>query len=418
MTPANGRKAKGKAEPKPKRTRVSRADAQPPCEIPADASAPTETPTDPPARKIDDIIDDRQYRPGNSRELPGRLASTISRRAVTWFVADLVPRECLTFVLGVPDSGKSTFGAWLCSQAKRPAVLPGYEESVEVALVPRLVANGVALERTLMLDTRLWSFPHDRQTMTDVLKRHGADLLWIDPIDTYVSECGENEGQGVRAALESLARIAVDVGCAVVCARHPGKDPRNLCPGSRQWRAVPRMLLRLSLDEGPPKRRYLSHLRDPYGSGTKPREVHLDGFDRCPRVFRLGGLASNEAVEASAVSDVIDRTMIDAAADLLTALLTGGEQESKVIYAHAETERLLPRTVRQAARRVGVIIRREGVGLEHRSYWSLAHSGSPAESVRDTPKPKSPRRRKGVPVPDCQTARVPETAEKEASNGQ
>jgi len=370
---------------------------------------PTPTPTPDPVPPDPVPPDPVEFRPGNARARPGRLAHTIQRRPVEWFLPDLIPQECLTFLIGTPGAGKSTCGAWLCSRAKRPAILPGCEESVEVSLVPRLAANGVALERCLILDGRLWSMPHDRQALTDVLQRHRADLLWIDPVDTYVQECGENEGQGVRAALEALARIAVDVPCTVVCARHPGKDPRNLCPGSRQWRAVPRVILQITLDDGPPVRRYLRMVRDPFGGDVGPREVHLDGFGRMPRTFRLGDLASASAVETSSISDVIDRTMIDAATDLLTALLAGGEQESKAIYKHAEEERLKDRTVRLAARRLGVIVRREGVGLEHRAYWSLPHSGTPAKTHSDTPKPKSRRRQKGVTVPDCQTAGVPDS---------
>lgn len=350
--------------------------------------------------------DPADYRPGNAKAIPGRLASEIASRAVTWFIQDLIPLECLTFVIGPPDAGKSTMGAWAASKAKRPAIMPGYEESVEVMLMPRLKLNGVKMQNCLILDTRLWSMPHDRQALTDALLRHQADLLWIDPVDSYVSECSENDGQGVRNALEAFARIAADVGCAVVGVRHPGKDPRNLCPGSRAWRAVPRMILQLSVDAGPPVRRFIGPARDPFGGAVKAREVHLDGFDRAPKTFRLGAYAKAQDVESASVADVIDRSMIDSGVELLKALLANGEQESTVIYKHAEQERLKDRTMRQAARRLGVVIRRDGTGLEHRSYWSLSDSGTPAERKRDTPKPKSTLRSEGVPLPDCQSARV------------
>jgi len=359
-----------------------------------------------------------EYRPGNARQPIGRLASCVASRPVSWFIPDLVPKECLTMLIGPPDAGKSTCGAWMCSVAKRPAILPGYEESVEIMLRPRLEKNGVKLNQCLLLDGRPWQLPHDRQLITDTLIRHGADLLWVDPIDTYVSDCSENEGQGVREALESFARIATDVGCAVVAVRHPGKNPNNLCPGSRQWRAVPRVILQISVDDGPPIRRFMKMFRDPFGSGNKPREVHLEGFDRQPKVFRLGDLAKPSDVESASVSDVIERTMIDSAAELLKLLLANGEVESSNVYKHMEQERFKDRTVRLAARRLNVFIRREGSGLEHRSLWSLTDSGTPAHPESDTPKPKSRHRKKGVSQSECRSAGVPEPTKPQEVNNE
>lgn len=353
--------------------------------------------------------DPADFRPGNSKEIAGRLASQIAQRPVTWFVPDLVPNEVLTLVIGPPDAGKSTFGAWLCSKAKRPAILPGCEESAEIALVPRLAHNGVKMDRCLLLDTRTWTMPSNRQLLTDTLARHGADFLWIDPIDTYVTECSENEGPGVRAALEAFSKVASELHIPVVAARHPGKDPRNLCPGSRQWRAVPRMILEITVDRGPPMRRFIGPFRDPFGTGIKPREVHLVGFDRQPKVFKLGDQAKAADVEFAGESDVIERSMIDSAEQLLKALLANGEQEGSIVYKHAESERLKDRTVRKAAKRLGVQMRREGSGLEHKVYWSLVDSGTPAHRDRHTPPRTKNGPSEGVSIPECRSAGVPES---------
>jgi energy-coupling factor transporter ATP-binding protein EcfA2 len=326
------------------------------------------------------------FQPGNSRPAVGRIASTIHPTAATWFATDLIVAGELTFVIGEPGAGKSTFGAHLCRLAQRPMILPGYEESVESALIPRLRAGQVRLETTLILDGRQWSLPQDRATLGQVVVDHQADLLWIDPIDTYVSMGSENDGPEVRAALESLVRIAHDTGVTVVAARHPGKQPSNLLPGSRQWRAVPRGLVRLQVDAGPPLRRYISRVKPLTGDQPPAMEYTLLGDPGEPCRFSLGSPVSQGTLDLVGESDQVERRKIDDAEHLLRGLLADAEQESSYIYAAAERERLGDRVVRRAAARIQVIVRREGVGREHRTIWRLPTPATP-DRVTQTPPP-------------------------------
>lgn len=330
-----------------------------------------------------------EFAPGNSVQTSGRLASEVKSTPIQWFATGLIPRGTLSFVVGAPQTGKSTFGAWLCSLAKRPAILPGYEESVESSLVPRLAEAGANLARTLLLDGRHWSLPDDRSSLTVTLQQHRCDFLWIDPVDSYLGETDENDGQGVRSALESLSRIARDTGAAVVCARHPGKSKDNICPGSRQWRAVPRVIVELTSTDDQPQRYYLRLRRDVSGRDMKPREYHLRGEPGTPRRFDLGDQLPEGETEVLSISDSVDRWKVTQAIDLLTALLTGAEQESSYVYSVAEKERLGDRLVRTAAKRLGVKIRRDGVGKDHKSYWSLATPATPAVSQTPPPNPES-----------------------------
>lgn len=319
------------------------------------------------------------YEYGNSRVGGGRLASNVIQRPPEWFVADLILKRALTFVVGNPSTGKSTFGAWLCSQARRPCIIPGYEESVDSALVPRLATNGVNLERTLILDDRMWIFPHDAQRIGDILASYQADLLWIDPIDSYLSIQGENDHSGVRYGLESLAQLAMRLSLAVVCARHPGKQPGNVCPGSRQWLAVPREIVELRRDMGPPERRALRLRKDPHNVSTGPREFLLEGPRGQPRRLLLSEPISEEDADAMGVLTPEERYLVEEAMQVLIALLSDGEQLASWCYSECEKLKLRERTVREARRRLGVIKRREGCGQNHRMFWELPHSGRPAE---------------------------------------
>lgn len=319
------------------------------------------------------------YEPGNSRAGMGRLASSVVQHPPVWFVEGLILSQALTFVVGNPSTGKSTFGAWLCSQAKRPVIIPGYEESIESALCPRLAANGVNLERTLILDDRLWVFPHDAQRIGDILASYQADLLWIDPVDSYLSIQGENDHSGVRYGLESLAQLAMRLNLAAVCARHPGKQPGNVCPGSRQWFAVPREVVELRRDAGPPERRALRLRKDPHNVCPGPREFLLEGPRGEPRRLILSAPISEEDADAMGVMTPEERYLVDEAKEVLQDLLSDGEQLANWCYAECEKLKLRERTVREARRRLGILKRREGSGLNHKMYWSLPDSGRPAE---------------------------------------
>jgi hypothetical protein len=322
--------------------------------------------------------DPPEYQPGASRAGSGRLASEIPAETVTWLVPDLVPCATLIFAVGRPSSGKSTFGAWLCGQAVRPCILPGYEESVGSTMLPRLMANRVMLPLCRILDDRVWTLPHDRGPLTAVLQQHRADLLWIDPVDSYVGSDAERSGVAVREALESLCRLARDVPCAVVCARHPGKAAGNLCPGYKEWLAVPREVLEITHDRGPPERRFLRRTKDPWSLGRTPREFTLLGEPGEPKRFSLGPQVEESEAEAIDLPDPVERSMLDQAREMILALLAEGRMDSSAVRSAAEKEGIKDGILGRAKRRLGVKVVREGVGREHKSYWALSHTLTPS----------------------------------------
>jgi len=333
--------------------------------------------------------DPPEYAPGNSHEIAGVVMSTIPPQDVRWLIHGFIPRGCLTLLCGPPSCGKSSLGAWLCLQARRPAILPGSEESVEVDLIPRLIEAGIDMSQALGLTTRRWSLPDDRDLLAATLLRWKSDFLWIDPIDTYVNLVHENDGDSVRAALEAFAVVAQRSGCAVVAARHPGKHPGNVCPGSRQWRAVPRMIWEMVPSPDDLMTGVIRPWKAYGGVSRLPRRYALFSDDGRPPVWEPGEVVGPVEAEALAITDHDDRRLIDQAMELLKALLAECEQESTWIYQVADREHLKDRCMRTALRRLGGTVRRQGVGKDHKSFWRLPHSGTLA------PPPPPP------PTPDC-----------------
>lgn len=301
----------------------------------------------------------------------GRLLSEINDEHTEWFVKDMIPRGGLTMVVGDPNSGKSTFGAWLAGQAKRPAVLPGNEGSAGGAMKKRFAVIGIDPTSVLVLDDRPYGVPWDRDRIADALRDHGADLLWIDPIDSYVGDINPTDPVAVRAALESLIWIAEKVGLAAVMSRHPGKAPGNVCPDSRAWRALPRPILRLTVYPGPPERR----LMDLYKPGPcppwQPRLYELPRVgESVPRWEWKGELGTGEAVSLE-VTDRHERRVLDLAKDFLKCILADGPLEAKTIFSLAEQERLNERTLRRAAEALRCESWRKGFGRTQVCWWSL-----------------------------------------------
>lgn len=333
-----------------------------------------------PKKKVDASQDGLASRRKNGRptklaaELPdiGCWASELREGRVEWLCQPWIPRGALTVVTGQPNAGKSTFGAYLMGMAARSVVLPGAEEQFEINALPRLKANRADPRNVLLLRDTAYTFPAHKERVARAVEKVGAQLVWIDPLDNYLGDVSENDGQEVRAFLESLAWIGHQTGAAVVGVRHPGKLVANLLPGSRCWRAVPRMVLRLLYEPGPPEKRVCEPYKNSMGGDARPRYYDLIGEEGKAKAFVWLDGADVASVDSMLnVTDKIERWKVDQAEELLGHLLAEGEMESTEVYKAGDAERIDSRLMRRAAERIGVVIRREGFGKGHRSYWSL-----------------------------------------------
>ncbi len=243
------------------------------------------------------------------KELFGRCAGNVPIETVTYLCKPWIPYKELCLVSGQPKTGKSTFAAWLIKQAVCAAIMPGYEESVTALTLPRLKAMEVNLSDVLLLDDRDYRLPRDKARVAEAITSWGAQLLVLDPVDSYMEDDrSENSGQDVRPFLESLAWIAQTANVAVVGIRHVGKDLRNIMPGSRAWRAVPRSVLHLVMDSSDPPKRYIIHASDSHGNDAPPHRYTLDGQAGKPRRFRLmGEIASSNLSLGQEVQDPTER---------------------------------------------------------------------------------------------------------------
>lgn len=310
---------------------------------------------------------------------PVVLLSDIAERPIDWLLVPWVPRGMVTALAGETAVGKSTFQAHLASVAKRPILMPG-EEDVARAIVPRMKANGVDCRAVAVIrPSQDWELPFARGRLLKAIAAHGADLVLLDPIDDYLatgfSDC---DYSAVRALLQGLRQVAESTGAAIVITRNSGKDRNNVMVGSRAWGTVPRSIVELLKDPGPPPRRIIRPFKDSMGQDAPARYFDLVGEKGAPKTWRWGDEVAAGVVElAKEEPDRIERLKIDQAEQLLLAVLATGEMESADVYRAAEREGIKDRTLRRAAERLGVQLRREGTRQEHRCYWSLPAVANP-----------------------------------------
>jgi len=101
------------------------------------------------------------------------------------------------------------------------------------------------------------SFPGDVELVRRAAKDTGAKLIVVDPaIEFLALQHDANQNQGVRAGYSRLAKLADDLGIAIVLVAHLNKSTDKgllgMLNGSTAWVALPRSVLFLVPDPDEP----------------------------------------------------------------------------------------------------------------------------------------------------------------------
>jgi len=343
-------------------------------------------------------------------------ASQIEIKPVTWTWHGRIPSGAITLVPGREGIGKSLFLAWLTAQITR-GTLPGIhhgnphtviyaasEDSWSQTIAPRLLAAGadltrvyrVEVERNGLLDSL--TLPVDCAALATEVTRLGVVLLAADPLLSLISATiNTHQDRDLRQALEPLARMAADTGCAVVGLAHFNKsastDSLNLITGSRAFSAVSRAVIAVARDNRAsdgscvmsqeksnlgrldvPSLRYVIEtvaIDTPHGPAEVGRLVFTGETDRTVSDI----LAEN--------ADNGDRRAErkQAAAWLADYLLSqGGSASRGDVMAAATAEGIAERTLQRACETAKVV--QDRTGFPAVTIWRL--------TAGDTPSPDSP----------------------------
>ncbi len=173
-----------------------------------------------------------------------RALSDIEAKPIEWLMPGYLPRAMFTLFGGFSGDGKSTICtdfaarfsvAGLSPDGKRlpyaNSLFLSAEEDPEYALKPRLALHRADHSRVYTMrgtttgdgETAWINLKTDMPQIRAVVIQYGIDIIWIDPITSYLPGTDRNNEGNIRDSLSSLQSLMEETGVAVVGIAHIGK---------------------------------------------------------------------------------------------------------------------------------------------------------------------------------------------------
>ncbi|WP_052062081.1 AAA family ATPase [Rhodococcoides fascians] len=340
-----------------------------------------------------------------ARRLRITRGSEVKTRRVQWIMPDWIPAGSLTLLAGREGLGKSTIAASICAAITRGMTegeLQGTprnvlyihtEDAREFTVAPRLQAAGADMDRVLFVDVQTDTtddgtliLPLDTLALEKVIAKHDVAFVVLDAATSSMSsELSGKDDRAVRQYLEPLSQLAGRRDCVVFGLCHFGKrdgaDTGKLILGSIAWSQVARSVLSVALDDDSGNL-VVTNTKGNLAPRTRSMEARIasttirtdDGDTEVGAIEWLGESTrdARELLGGSDDSDTDDRT--EAEAWLADYLEQHGRPSAKQVKADAAKERIAERTLKRAAKKLGVVYTTEG--FPRTSRWSLpAQSG-------------------------------------------
>lgn len=356
--------------------------------------------------KVEDIV-------SNAMRQPDRVEFTANRREsapdvviicladvrpepVTWLWPGRIPMGKITLIDGDPGLGKSTLAFDLAARVSTGSVMPDgspslpggaviltLEDGLADTVVPRLKVAGADLEKIVALqgvksaDGKL-RVPtvEDVAALTSACQQVAAKIVIIDPLMAYLpSQRNSWRDQDVRQALAPLAKMAEEIGGAVVVIRHLNKSGGSQSiyrgGGSIGIIGAARSALLVAKDPENEDRRVLAAIKTNLTRMPESLSFRMATIDETARIVWEGTSSHTaDALLAVPVSQE-ERSVLEDAADFLRSILEKGPVEVKQIQKAARQAGIVDATLRRAKSYAGVTSKRDKFGEGGKWFWSL-----------------------------------------------
>jgi len=315
---------------------------------------------------------------------------TVTAEKVNWLWSGYIPLGKLTLLDGDPGLGKSLFALDITARISTgqpmpdgsPAlhggvVLMSLEDGLADTIVPRLEVAGadkskiVALQGVKDLEGK-FRFPtvEDIEAIGNACKKVDAKLVAIDPLMGYMGGCVNSwRDQDVRRALSPLAKMAEEIGVAVVIVRHLNKTSSSNSiyrgGGSIGIIGAARSALLIAKDPENENRRILAGIKSNLAPLPSSLSYMIENIDGIPKIV-WGGVSSHTADALLAIpSSPEEKSALEDANEFLREALLNGAVDSKEVLKQAREAGIAERTLHRAKKVMCVVSKK----AEFKSGW-------------------------------------------------
>ena len=355
----------------------------------------------------------------SSPRVPAEAAQVIEPHPIIVRLADVQPEPVqwlwlarlalgkLTLLIGDPGLGKSWITLYIAAMLSTGRCWPDgsvpprlvntllltAEDGLSDTIRPRLDVLGADVSRIHHLAIlragdkeraiQLADVPMIEQAMIET----DARLLVVDPVSAYVGATDSHKDAPVRGLLAPLGAMLERRGAAGLAVMHLRKNANgpalHRTGGSIAFAAAARIVLAVAEDHERGGRRVFASVKQNLTADPPPLEYSLgDG-----RFAWADGPVENVDINVLLSGPVRhgERGEQTDAEQLLRELLSDESEwpmDAKTAKAAGEAHGIHERTLRRAASRMGIEIRRVGFGASGRWVW---HRPANADSTADTP---------------------------------
>ena len=171
----------------------------------------------------------------------------VQREPIDWLWEGRIPFGSVVMLDGDPGRGKSTLMMDIAARATTGRPMPDggpplaptsvlfiqAEDDAATTMRPRAEAANADLRRLHEVrglreedgTSRMVEIPRDAEQVARLIREHGARLVIIDPLLTYVDgQRDSHKDADMKRALTPLVVVAKETGAAIVCLRHLNKS--------------------------------------------------------------------------------------------------------------------------------------------------------------------------------------------------
>lgn len=328
---------------------------------------------------------------------------SVTAEKVDWFWPEYIPLGKIALLDGDPGNGKSLFTNDIAARAtsgqpmpdgapsiQGGVVLMSLEDGLADTIVPRLEIAGADKTKIIALQgvknsEGKYRFPtvEDTGAIKRACEKINAKLVIIDPLMGYMGLSNSWKDQDVRRALSPLAKMADEIGVAVVIVRHLNKVNSNNSiyrgGGSIGIIGAARSALLIARDPENENRRILAGIKSNLAPLPPSLSYVIENIGGIPKIV-WGGISSHTADALLAIPDSQEeRSALEDAKAFLEEVLLDGAVDAMEIQRQAKQAGIADKTLRRAKKVMSIISKK----AEFKGGWLWA---LPSEDGQKMPK--------------------------------